>query len=332
MKSASPEPGRTGRGEQRPTQLEKLRQFMARHLFVASRIELLALGIPATTLRSWLKSDRLVKLLRGVYAYGRDVETREAVWRAALLVAGPGSALMGRSALEAWGAVQNRRRIPLLVEVATARDRRGVHRGCSPNLKHTVIRVVRRAFEAGDVKHKDGLALTRAPLALIEFAASASAREVRFAFLELCRLRLFGRSDVDDCFRRLVGKRGARKLRPLLAMWVPELNRTRSVFEGLFLLAWIERGFPLPEVNRKVFGREVDFFWEKMGIVLELDGAAFHSGQIARGLDLEKTRFLENQGLKVIRISWKQFMADPVGVIDQIARELGILSAIPAEA
>lgn len=110
-------------------------------------------------------------------------------------------------------------------------------------------------------------------------------------------------------------------------MWVPELNRIRSVFEGLFLLAWMERGFPLPEVNRKVFGREVDFFWEKMGIVLELDGAAFHSGQIARGLDLEKTRFLESQGLKVIRISWKQFMANPVGVIDRIARELGVLSA-----
>lgn len=50
-----------------------------------------------------------------------------------------------------------------------------------------------------------------------------------------------------------------KKLNPLLASWVPELDQIRSVLEGLFLLAWLKTGRPMPLVNVRVasFG-EVD--------------------------------------------------------------------------
>ncbi|HMY26973.1 MAG TPA: DUF559 domain-containing protein [Solirubrobacterales bacterium] len=114
-------------------------------------------------------------------------------------------------------------------------------------------------------------------------------------------------------------------MRPLLGLWVPELNRIKSVLEGLFLLSWVPRRWKLPEVNVKIFGREVDFLWRKEGLVLELDGDAFHTDPIARQRDLEKTRFLESKGLTVIRITWKEFMEDPDGVVERIARELGLV-------
>lgn len=67
----------------------------------------------------------------------------------------------------------------------------------------------------------------------------------------------------------LVGRRGARKLRPLLGLWRPELNRIRSVYEGLFLLAWIDRGYHLPLINEKIGGKEVDCYWPDQGFVLK---------------------------------------------------------------
>lgn len=295
---------------------------MARRWFVASRQELLAQRFSDVRIRSWKASGRLIRLFHGVYSYGRDIESRESAWRAALLAAGPGSALTGRSALEALGAVRLRPRIPVAIEVATESDRAGERRGLSPALRHTRVRVVRRGFEAGDVERRDGLELTRAPLALIDFAVTAPERDLRFAFLELCRLRLFGERDVSYCFRRASGRRGARKLRPLLGLWVPELNRVRSVLEGSFLLAWSGRSLPMPAVNEKIFGYEVDCLWREHGVVLELDGDAFHTDPIARQRDLAKTRQLEGKGLRVIRVTWRQFMADPDGTVDGVADEL----------
>lgn len=306
------------------SELNRLRRFVSKRRFVAGRRELIEQGFSGSRIKNWLRGDRLVKLFHGVYSFGRDVETRESVWQAALLVAGPGGALTGRSALELWGAVKPTRKFPAHVQVATPADRGGRHRGLSPALRSTWVEVVRRKFEPGDLKRKEGLAVVKSALALIDFAISAPEMEVRFAFLELCRLRLFGKQDVGFCYRRLTGKRGATKLKPLLALWVPELSRIRSVLEGLFLLAWVELSLEMPQVNVKVFGREVDMYWARLGIVLELDGHAFHSDPIARQRDIEKTRYLESKGLRVIRVTWKEFMEDPAGVINRIRRELGL--------
>ena len=38
-----------------------------------------------------------------------------------------------------------------------------------------------------------------------------------------------------------------------------------------------------------------------------------------------KGPFLESKGLMVIRITWKEFMEDPDGVVERIARELGLV-------
>ncbi|MBN8867562.1 MAG: DUF559 domain-containing protein [Solirubrobacterales bacterium] len=182
-----------------------------------------------------------------------------------------------------------------------------------------------RQFEPGEVRVKDGLRLTRVALALIDLAVEASERELRFAFLEACRLGLFGHRDVAYCYRRVLGRRGAKKLRPLLSLWVPELKRIRSVLEGLFLLAWVERGFDRPKVNEKVHGYEVDAYWPDHGFVLELDGAGFHSDPMARSADLAKQRHLESKGLRVRRLGYQQVAPDPAAAVDRIARELGLV-------
>jgi very-short-patch-repair endonuclease len=295
---------------------------MARRSFVAGRAELIDHGFSLSRIKSWLRSGRLVQVFHGVYSYGRDIETREAAWHAALAAAGPGSVLAARSTCEARGVIRPRSPLPNLIEVAVESGNATIHRGLSPAMRRTRVKVVRRRFEDGEVRIRDGLRLESGPRALIDLAVDASEVDVKFAFLEACRLGLFNRPDVDYCFRRIVGRRGARKLRPLLALWVPELRRTRSPLEGLFLLEWLSRDSRMPRVNEKVLGYEVDCYWPDAGLVVELDGGAFHSDPVSRRQDKMKSRKLEAGGLRVLRLPYRLVEDHPAAAVRQVTRAL----------
>lgn len=305
------------------TQLDDLRSLTARNGFVTCRAELLDQGFAETRIRSWLVSGRLNQLFRGVYSYGRDIETREAALRAAILFAGPGSVLTGLSACEVWTMVSPRHTVPRLIEVATGTAKATKYRGKSPALSQTELSVVRRPFGPEDIRIVDGLTVARPALALADFAVGASRRSVRFAFLEGCRLNRFDQREVIRCNSYMRGRRGAKRVRPLLGLWVPELRRIKSVFEGDVLLDWLERGYPAPEVNVKVHGREVDLYFRRHRYAVELDGGAFHSDPAQKAIDAEKQRHLEALGETVRRISFKEYEKSRNQILDQLAAELG---------
>lgn len=305
-------------------QIRRLYACMAPHSFVASRRELLEADFSRDRIANWIRTGRLIKLLRGVYSYGRDVDTRSAVWRAGLVAAGPGSALTGRSACEAWGFVGTGSQIPFFVTVAIARGETRELAGRSPALQRTTFRFVRRRLDPDDFQIKDGLAVVVPIVALMDFASVASEREVRFAFLEACRLKIVSRREVDELFKRIAGRRGAHKVRPLLSLWVPELGRIRSVFEGLFLLAWTEAGHPMPRVNEKLFGFEVDLYWSEYRLVLELDGGGFHNNPARQAIDMAKQRKLEAHDLKVLRISYSEFNKNAAAAMERVLLAMGM--------
>ena len=304
-------------------QLRVLYRFMAERDFVAAKDELIANGFSDSRIKNWVRSGRLITIVRSVYSYGRDVRDLNAVWRAGLLAAGPGSALTGRSACESLDIVKAKPGLPRVVEVGSPTGQARQFKGLSPALRNTVVKVVRRGFESGDLQISNGLVIARAAVALTDFAANASAREVRFAFLEACRLKHFGEPDLQYCYAHLAHRRGARKLRPFLRLWVPELGRTKSVYEGWFLLVWIERGYPIPKVNAKVFGVEVDIYCPERRFALELDGHAFHSDPAQKAIDRAKQQHLESRGLEVERLPYRVFERKPAGEVDRIAREMG---------
>jgi hypothetical protein len=307
------------------TSIERLRllfRFMSRKGFVASREELLDFGFSRSRIKNWRRSGRLVQVAHGVYSYGRDVDTREAALRVALLVAGPGAVLTGRTACEEWGMVQPPHKIPRLIEVAVDSGHASVRRGSSPSLARTRIKIVRRQFRPSDIRKVNGLKTICPALALIDFSANASGQAVRFAFLEACRLRYLAQRDVKFCFERMVGRRGAKKLRQCLVLWVPELARIKSVLEGMFLLALVERGLPMPRVNVKLFGYEVDFYWPESKLVLEVDGNAFHRDPVQKSIDLAKQLHLESEGLTVLRADYRQVDQDVEAELDRVASHL----------
>ena len=198
--------------------LKKLYRFMSTRLYVASLDELTEAGFSYSKVKNWYQRGRLVKVIRGVYSLGRDVESTDSALRAALLFAGPGAALTGVSACLKWGFIRSREQIPRYMEIATTSGHTRKKRGTSPAMRHTLISVVKRYLSPEEIRVKDGLALVRPALALIDFAVNASKREVRFAFLEACRLKLFTEEDLKYCFNRMARRRGATKLRPFLAL------------------------------------------------------------------------------------------------------------------
>lgn len=289
---------------------------------MASVEELRRFGFSESRIKNWARSGRIIGLFDGVYSYGRDVETVEAAFRAAIAAVGPEAALTGRSACQALGIVGRPGSIPARLEVATNRGRARRLKGRSPALRHAEVRVMKRSYDHGQVRTVNGLPTLDVALSLCDLGQSSSGRDVRFAFLEACRLGLILRPDIRPAYCRIEGRRGAKAVRRLLALWVPELGRIRSVLEGRFLLEWVERDLPMPQVNRKVFGWEVDLYWPEAGVVVELDGAAFHSDPVQRSIDVKKQRVLESHGLTVIRITFSELDRDSHAAVNRVVTAL----------
>jgi len=289
---------------------------------VASRAQLGRLGFSSVAIESWLASGRLVPLFHHVYGFSRDIESTSSAWQAALLVGGPASVLSGRSACELWGLVRADGTIPRQIEVASTTRTASSFTGRSPALSRTRVRVVRRALDEGECRRQSGLATTSAARALVDYSVEADPMRLKFAFLEACRLGHVRGQDINYCFRRIEGRRGASKLRPLLTLWLPELGRTRSVLEGMFLLAWVTTGLPVPLVNSKLFGFEVDCHWPDRHLVVELDGTSFHNDPLANARDRERDRILRREGYRVLRFDYPEVKDRPEVVVADVAKAL----------
>jgi hypothetical protein len=70
---------------------------------VFAREQLLELGIGAALVDHWLRKRRIEAVERGVYAFSRELLSREGRWMAAVLAAGAGALLSHGSAAALWG-------------------------------------------------------------------------------------------------------------------------------------------------------------------------------------------------------------------------------------
>lgn len=106
----------------------------------------------------------------------------------------------------------------------------------------------------------------------------------------------------------------------------PEVDsdRTRSELEASFLDFCRRHRLPEPEVNVRLDRHLVDFLWRDKRLVVETDGYRYHRGRVAfeddRGRDLE----LRARGYEVIRLSERQLLDDPQGVMEVLAAALRV--------
>jgi Transcriptional regulator, AbiEi antitoxin/Protein of unknown function (DUF559) len=242
---------------------------------VVSRAQLLARGIARRAIERRIESGRLRVIYRGIYAVGHDAIPIRGRLCAALLVAGPHSALSHRTAAHVLALLPS---MPPFVEVTTAsrapRDRPGL------KFHHAAALPITR---------RHGLPVTTPIRTLLDLAVTHP-DQVERAASEALVLKLV----TEQGLQGQTGP-GSAVLRRLI------VGPTRSRFERAFLKAVVKAGLPEPLVGHRIGPYTVDFFWPSHNLVIETDGAPYHDHVLARRRDEQKTGYLTALGLTVIR-------------------------------
>jgi very-short-patch-repair endonuclease len=287
-----------------------IRRVAAGQHGVAERGQLIAAGVPPHLIDYRLRTHRLEMLHRGVYRIG-PVRSPYECEAAALLACGDGAVLSHQTAAALWDIRRSREERPVEVII-----RRGYR------VRGAAVRVHRIATLCPDeIAMFEGLPITTPARTLLDLAPRLAERELEQAVARAERNGLADRARVDALLVRYPRRAGTRVLRALFGAGTPAF--TRSEAESRFLLLIRRAGLPKPEVNMRVLRYEVDFLWRTEQVVVEIDGAAYHSDRNTFESDRIRDATLQIAGFRVIRVTWKQLTSHPEAVLVCITRALG---------
>ena len=169
--------------------------------------------------------------------------------------------------------------------------------------------------------------VTSVPRTLFDLAEVVDESQLRRAFEEADRLRLLEMRALEGVCAR---GRGRRALRPIhrLIEEAREPLWTRSELEHRFALFCREQGLSPSETNVEVLGHEVDAFWPRERLIVELDGYAFHRHRSAFEDDRAKDVARQVAGYRAIRVTDQRLRREP----DELAGEIrSLLNAAPGD-
>lgn len=254
-----------------------------------TRAQLVALGVPSSTVGAWSRSGYLTRVLPRVYAVGHTAPSREADLWAAVLYAGPGAMLSHAS------AAHHRRLIihpPRVIHVSTPRAKIRSIGG--------VILVHARRSPARDAHQ--GIPTTTSVQTVLDLAGSESPQLVRRALAVLDFRKELDLDALDAIAGR--GRPGSLALRRALAAHRPELAYTNGRLEEAFLHLCERHGLPIPRFNVWMYGFPVDAYWPEHNLIVEVDGRDAHSSRAQLHRDRRKELTLRRHGHRVVRYDW----------------------------
>jgi very-short-patch-repair endonuclease len=256
-------------------------QRAARQHGIVSIAQLRAAGLTDDAVKRRVRSGRLHRLYRGVYAVGHTALGNEGRWMAAVLACGAGAVLSHRSAAELWTMLSpGSGVIHVTVPIPGGRRRRpGIRLHRFPSLPTSAT------------THRNGIAVTTPARTIADLRRVASPDEARCAIREA----EFAGLDVADEASR-------------------DSEPTRSKLERRFLRLCRRHRLPLPEVNQRIGPYEVDFLWRECRLVVETDGWQGHRGRVAFEADRAKDLELKLLGYEVVRFTYRQVEKRPAAV------------------
>jgi uncharacterized protein DUF559 len=270
-----------------------------------SRAQLIREEIGDGVIGDWLCQGYLHRCLPGVFAVGHLAPSVEGDLAAALLYAGEGAMLSHATAIW-WLGLSDKQ--PYLIQISSPGRR--ASRG---RFKIHCRRRIERVWH-------NRLPVTPVAQALLDYAASASFNRLRHALAEAEYRGLLDLYAVQAVLGR--GRRGSCRLRAALERHMPQLARTRSELERIFLPVCEAAGLPLPEVNVTVEGILVDALWRDQKLVVELDGGPAHLPRARMVRDRRNEVKLRTAGHAVLRYSSDQVTDEPELVTADLVREL----------
>lgn len=282
--------------EQTPQPDPLIAQISARQHGNITLKQLVAAGVSRQMVAYRVRLGRLFPVFRNVYAVGRPPRTPLERACAAVLACGPTALLSHASAASLWG-FQTAWTAPF--HVTTAADRRpaGVR-------THRSVRLTR-----AERRRQLGIAVTSPARTLLDWAPDLPDQRLSRALNDARLSGLLRIPDLQATLERFPRHPGAQRLRPLLAD--PGRGPTRSEFEDAFIAFCAEYELPKPQVNVIVAGYEVDVFFPEQGLIVELDGYAFHQGRRSFESDRERDANTLQAGFPTVRVTWARFTKAP---------------------
>jgi very-short-patch-repair endonuclease len=286
-----------------------LARLAARQHGVVSQAQLLDLGFGPHGIAERIRTGRLHRIHRGVYALSPARLRIEGYWLAAVLACGPGSVLSHRSAAALWelrpsGATA----IDVTVAVRSGRAKRKgirVHRTRRLSREETVVR--------------DQIPVTTVARTLLDLADVLTTQALKRAIDESEYRGRFDLTSLSAVVENNPGRRGAK----LLALAKEPAQRTSSDLEIDFLAFCRRHSLPRPAVGATIAGYEVDFSWPEARLIVETDGRAAHRTRRAFESDRTRDRRTLRAGYRTIRPTDRALRDDG----PEVARDLRSLLA-----
>jgi very-short-patch-repair endonuclease/predicted transcriptional regulator of viral defense system len=250
---------------------------------VVSSMQLAGAGITRRAIAGAVRSGRLHRLHRGVYAVGHIPTTNHARWMAAVLACGPGAVLSHRSAATLWR----------IREAETNRPEVTIPPGSGRRRPTIAIHRARLAPE--DVTTRDGIPTTGPERILIDLTTQVDDDEIARALREA----LFRRLTTIPSLQRALERRPCRPL----AAQIADYADTRSRLEDDFFRLLDRHGIPRPERQWPIGGHLVDFCWPDRMLVVETDGWEGHGTRYAFQRDRTLTNAMQLAGYVVLRLT-----------------------------
>jgi very-short-patch-repair endonuclease len=271
--------------------------------------QLVALGFGRGAIAYRRKTGRLHPHHPGVFSVGYARRDWRARMFAALLYAGDNAVLSHGTGLAVWEIRPATDEVQLTVAGRQVRSRPGLH----------VSRV--SALDARDVRMHRGLPVTAPARCLLDHAADVDDDEIERALAEARMRRLVSDADLQGALERAPTRPGAGRLARVMRS-VSGSIITRSKAERLVLRLIADAELPMPEVNAKLLGFEVDFLWRARNLVLEFDGFEFHRHRHQFEADRHRVQVLTAAGYRVIQVTWRQLCEEPMALAVRIGQAL----------
>lgn len=270
---------------------------------VVARSQLLEIGFNARAIEHRIARGRLHPLWRGVYAVGRPEVDRRGMWMAAVLSCGPDALLSHRSAAALWGIGRHVPNIEVVVPGSTYRRRPG-------------IRVHQREDLAPEHRRQvDGIPVTDIVSTLVDFASCARVWEVERAINEADRLDLVDVEALRSTIPTLPPRPGMACMRRLLGLDA----LTDTGLERKFLAIARAARVPVPETQVWLHGYRVDFYWPRLGLVVETDGWRYHRTPAEQASDQRRDQVHTAAGLTTLRFPEEQIRHRPTEAARRLA-------------
>ena len=274
---------------------------------VVTWAQMLDLGLGPHGIAERVRTGRLHRIYRGVYAVSPARLRKEGYWLAAVLACGLGAVLSHRSAASLWelrpSAAQA---IDVTVPSRSGRKRR---RG---------IKVHRSGrLTPAEVMIRDGIPVTTVARTLLDLADVLPAQRLKRAIDEAEYRGRFDLTSLRAVVQANPGRRGAE----LLDLVAEPAQRTRSDLEDDFLAFCRRHRLPRPDVGATIGGYEVDFVWPDARLIIETDGLAVHRTRRAFEDDRERDRRTLRAGYRTVRLTDRAMRDDELEVTEAL-REL----------